>query len=96
MNGRVIGVVSLLLVFMAACLISVPVLSGPTDPGEHPWTSDRNTDGSGNKHNVVGQDTLTTASASQAGGTTTTDGTTTSSLLVQVVAQALTTLSWMF
>jgi hypothetical protein len=29
---------------MVACLVSVPVMSGPINPGEHPWTSDRSGD----------------------------------------------------
>ena len=44
MNGKVLGVASVLLIFMAACLICVPVLGGPITTGEHPWGSDRTGD----------------------------------------------------
>jgi hypothetical protein len=44
MNGKVLGVAFVLLIFMVACLISVPVMSGPIIGGEHPWTSDRSGD----------------------------------------------------
>ena len=96
MNCRV-PVLALLLVFMVACLFSVPAISGPTIAGEHPWTSDRTGDTGGDvKNDVVDPENdtiplLMDQDDAAAGG----EESTSADSLTSVVVQMVTMFAWM-